>query len=74
MQYEEISGYSPQARTYEYAIDGGLPVRDNRGSFAVEPSAAGACVVWRSSFEALDPEGLYPGHLTFSVRGARRQL
>ncbi|HVG72641.1 MAG TPA: MBL fold metallo-hydrolase [Vicinamibacterales bacterium] len=23
---------------------------------------------------ALDPEGLYPGHLTFSVRGARRQL
>jgi carbon monoxide dehydrogenase subunit G len=56
VQYEEISGYSPQTRSFEYSIDGGLPVRDNRGGFAVEPSAAGASVVWRSSFEALDPE------------------
>jgi carbon monoxide dehydrogenase subunit G len=56
VQHETITGYSPQTRSFEYAIDGGLPVRDNRGAFAVEPSAAGASVVWRSSFETLDPE------------------
>ena len=67
--HEEISGYSSRTRSFEYAIDGGLPVRDNRGGFAVEPSAAGAYVVWRSSFEVLDPEaaaevvGMWAGSL-----------
>jgi carbon monoxide dehydrogenase subunit G len=73
---EEISGYSPQERTYEYAIDGGLPVRDNRGSFAVESSAAGACVVWRSSFEVLDPaaEGEVAGMWAGSLRPILQNL
>jgi len=72
VQHEEISGYSPQARTYNYAIDGGLPVRDNRGSFAVEPSADGSCVVWRSSFEALDPEA--EGAVAGMWKGALRPI
>ena len=36
-------------------IDGGLPVADNQGRFAVEPTSHGATIVWESSFRALDP-------------------
>lgn len=54
-QREEILDYSPATRSYRYTIDGGLPVRDNRGRFAVEPAGTGARIVWESSFEALDP-------------------
>src|SRR6266545_4772775 len=39
-QREEILDYSPATRSYRYTIDGGLPVRDNRGcSFARGPIA-----------------------------------
>jgi hypothetical protein len=57
-QHEEILDYSPATRSYRYTIDGGLPVSDNRGRFAVEPSQTrpgGARIVWESSFVALDP-------------------
>jgi uncharacterized protein YndB with AHSA1/START domain len=57
-QHEEILDYSPATRSYRYTIDGGLPVADNRGRLAVEPSKAergGARIVWESSFAALDP-------------------
>jgi len=54
-QHEEILDYSPATRSYRYSIDGGLPVRDNRGRFAVEPTGTGARIMWESSFEALDP-------------------
>jgi carbon monoxide dehydrogenase subunit G len=54
-QREEILDYSPATRSYRYTIDGGLPVRDNRGRFAVEPAGTGTRIVWESSFEALDP-------------------
>jgi hypothetical protein len=57
-QDEEILDYSPATRSYRYIIDGGLPVTDNTGRFAVEPSQSergGARIVWESSFAALDP-------------------
>jgi hypothetical protein len=55
VQREVISDYSAEDHSFRYAIDGGLPVRDNRGSFAVEARGDGALVVWESSFEPLDP-------------------
>ena len=56
-QREEILDYSPATRSYRYTIDGGLPVTDNRGRFAVEPleTQRGARIIWESSFVALDP-------------------
>jgi carbon monoxide dehydrogenase subunit G len=54
-QNEAILDYSPDARSYRYTIDGGLPVAGNRGRFAVEPAGNGARIVWESSFVALDP-------------------
>jgi carbon monoxide dehydrogenase subunit G len=54
-QNEAILDYSPDTRSYRYTIDGGLPVADNRGRFAVEPTGNGARIVWESSFVALDP-------------------
>jgi carbon monoxide dehydrogenase subunit G len=54
-QHEAILDYSPATRSYRYTIDGGLPVTDNRGRFAVEPTPRGARIVWESSFTALDP-------------------
>ncbi|MGH2946189.1 MAG: SRPBCC family protein [Solirubrobacteraceae bacterium] len=56
VQHEQISDYSPETRSFRYAIDGGLPVRDNGGSFAVRERAGGSRVVWESSFEPLDPD------------------
>jgi Polyketide cyclase / dehydrase and lipid transport len=53
-QHEAILDYSPAARSYRYAIDGSLPVADNRGRFLVEPAGDGARIVWESSFTALD--------------------
>lgn len=55
VQHEQISDYSPERRSYRYTIEGGLPVRDNRGSFAVEARPGGSRIVWDSSFEPLDP-------------------
>jgi carbon monoxide dehydrogenase subunit G len=54
-QHEAILDYAPATRSYRYTIDGGLPVTDNQGHFAVEPVAGGARIVWESSFTALDP-------------------
>src|SRR5947209_10302786 len=54
-QTERISEYEPANRSFRYAIEGGLPVRDNVGRISVEPAGDGARVVWEASFEALDP-------------------
>jgi hypothetical protein len=54
-QHEAILECAPAPRSYRYTIDGGLPVIDNRGRFAVEPTPRGAKIVWESSFRALDP-------------------
>lgn len=52
VQHELISDYSEADRSYRYAIEGGLPVRDNRGSFRVEERPGGGSrIVWESSFE-----------------------
>jgi hypothetical protein len=45
----------PATRSYHYTIDGGLPVADNQGRFAVQPTPHGATMMWESSFRALDP-------------------
>jgi len=54
-QHEAILDYAPPTRSYRYTINGGLPVIDNRGRFAVEPTPHGAMIVWESSFQARDP-------------------
>jgi hypothetical protein len=54
-QHEAILDYTPATRSYRYTIDGGLPVADNQGRFAVEPTTRGATIVWESSFRTLDP-------------------
>jgi hypothetical protein len=54
-QHEAILDYTPATRSYRYTIDGGLPVADNQGRFAVEPTPRGTTIVWESSFRALDP-------------------
>jgi carbon monoxide dehydrogenase subunit G len=54
-QHETILDYEPATRSYRYTIDGGLPVKDNRGRFVVEATGDGARIVWESSFVALDP-------------------
>lgn len=55
VQHERIDDYSPATRSYAYAIEGGLPVRDNCGTFRVEEKGRRSRVVWVSSFEPLDP-------------------
>ena len=54
-QHEAILDYTPATRSYRYTIDGGLPVADNQGRFAVQPTPHGATMMWESSFRALDP-------------------
>jgi len=54
-QHEAILDYAPPTRSYRYTINGGLPVTDHRGRFAVEPTPHGAMIVWESSFQARDP-------------------
>ncbi len=68
VQREQISDYSADTRSYRYAIEGGLPVRDNRGSFAVEARPGRSRVVWESSFEPLDRAA--EAELTEMWRGA----
>ena len=67
VQHEEISDYSPEERSFRYAIEGGLPVRNNRGSFLVEARPGGSRVIWESSFEPLDAASA--GELTEMWRG-----
>ena len=54
VQHEQISDYSPEQRSFRYAIEGGLPVTENRGRFVVEARPGGSRVVWESSFEPLE--------------------
>jgi carbon monoxide dehydrogenase subunit G len=67
VQHEEISDYSPEKRSFRYAIEGGLPVKDNRGSFLVERRPGGSRVIWESSFGPLDAGAA--GELTEMWRG-----
>lgn len=56
VQHERISDYSPDQRSYRYAIEGGpLPVKDNQGSFAVKAAGADSVIVWEAEFEPMDP-------------------
>jgi hypothetical protein len=56
VQHEQISDYSPDQRSYRYAIeDGPLPVKNNQGSFAVRAAGADSVIVWEAEFEPLDP-------------------
>ncbi len=56
VQHERISDYSPDQRSYNYAIeDGPLPVKNNQGKFAVQPAGDDSAIVWEAEFEPIDP-------------------
>jgi hypothetical protein len=56
VQHERISDFSPDQRSYSYAIeDGPLPVRNNQGKFAVQPAGDDSAIVWEAEFEPIDP-------------------
>lgn len=56
VQHERISNYSPDQRSYDYAIeDGPLPVRNNQGRFAVQAAGNDSAIVWEAEFEPIDP-------------------
>ena len=56
VQHERISDYSPDQRSYRYAIeDGPLPVKNNQGSFAVKAADTDSVIVWEAEFEPMDP-------------------
>ena len=56
VQHEQISDYSPDQRSYRYAIeDGPLPVKNNQGNFAVKAAGADSAIVWEAEFEPMDP-------------------
>lgn len=54
VQEERILDYSPERRAYRYEVVSGVPMRNARGRFAVEPRGNGSAVVWDSEFEAPD--------------------
>jgi hypothetical protein len=52
---EDIIDYSNEKRSYRYTIaDGTLPVKNNRGGFAVKTDGRGSLVVWDTEFDVLD--------------------
>lgn len=56
VQHEEIGDYSNIMHSYRYAIEGSpLPVKNNRGSFAVKPDGKESVIVWDAEFDVLDP-------------------
>jgi carbon monoxide dehydrogenase subunit G len=57
VQQEEISDYSKEMRSYDYAINGGpLPLKSNRGKWAVEADGTGSVVLWDAEIEVSDPQ------------------
>jgi mxaD protein len=55
VQHERISDYSPDQRSYRYAIeDGPLPVKNTQGSFAVKTADTDSVIVWEAEFEPMD--------------------
>lgn len=73
VQHEEISNYSDKSRSYSYEIEGSpLPVKNNRGRFAVQPSEGGSVIVWDHEFELLDPAG--EAQVTQAWQGASGQI
>lgn len=77
VQHEQITGYSDTSRSFRYEIEGSpLPVKHNRGHFAVEALGAGSQVVWEASFEMLDPEQETPISQMWdgAMRGALESL
>lgn len=56
VQHETILDYSSETRSYRYLIEvSPLPVKNNRGRFAVVTDGPGSVIDWESEFEALDP-------------------
>jgi carbon monoxide dehydrogenase subunit G len=57
VQQEEISYYSKERRSYHYSINGGpLPLKSNRGRWAVEADGTGSVVLWDAEIEVSDQE------------------
>ena len=52
--HEQITNYSAQERSYNYNIEGSpLPVRNNRGAFAIASEAGQTSIVWDAEFELI---------------------
>jgi TfoX/Sxy family transcriptional regulator of competence genes len=59
VQHERISNYSPDQRSYSYAInDGPLPVKNSEGRLAVQTAGDDSAIVWGSGVRA---HGSVPG-------------
>jgi uncharacterized protein YndB with AHSA1/START domain len=78
---EEISGYSPESRSYTYRhLEMPLPIRHSRGTFTVQPVEAGSVVALEAEFEALDPametelERMFGGALDQALASLRRRV
>jgi carbon monoxide dehydrogenase subunit G len=55
VQHEDIRDYSNETRSYGYTIVGSpLPVKNNRGSFAVVAAGNGSQIIWDAAFDVLD--------------------
>lgn len=79
--FEDVSGYSDEKRSYQYAItEGSLPVENYSGSFSVEADGEGSLVVWDAEFDVLDsaPEdevlGMLDGVYKQSLESLRQQF
>lgn len=73
VQHETISDYSDKSRSYNYEIEGSpLPVRNNRGRFAVQADKGGSVIVWDHEFELLDPTS--EAQVTQMWEGATAQI
>lgn len=72
VQHEEIHDYSSEKRSYRYTIEGGpLPLKVNRGSFAIEEDGEGALVVWDAEVEVLS--AAQEAEVTQMLDGAYKQ-
>jgi uncharacterized protein YndB with AHSA1/START domain len=79
---EEISGHSPEHRTYSYRhLQVPLPIRNSSGTFTVEEAGTGGSIVRLDvEFEALDPAAepqiaqMFRGALEQALDSLRRRV
>jgi hypothetical protein len=73
VQHEEISDYSKEMRSYHYSVSGGpLPLKSNRGRWAVEADGMGSVVLWDAEIEVPDPQ--QEEQVTQMLGGAYKQV
>jgi carbon monoxide dehydrogenase subunit G len=54
--HEEITGYSPERRSYSYAhTRHPMPLESSTGTLRVEPDGDGSRIIWDATVEVADP-------------------